>query len=95
MPQNMIKLVESVKREYQLGMPDGMDDSFLKRIQYLFKRIEELEAVAVPFARSWFSNKDFNVEMLEVYKSDCKRAFDAIDSRNAYIPEQKYEIPAE
>lgn len=87
-------MVDSVKREYNMGMPDGMDESFLKRIPYLFRRIEELESALIPFARCFHTNRDVNVEMLNVYKSDCKKAFEMVDSHNAYVPEVVYEIPA-
>lgn len=92
--RNRIGLVESIKREYAIGMPDGMNEDFLKRLPVLFKRIEELEATLTPFARAYNNNKGFNVTMLDIYKSDCEQAFDMLDPSNSVKIEKKYEYPA-
>lgn len=79
-----------------MNLPDGMDEQFLKKIPFLFKRIEELESALVPFARIFKVNERFDLEMLEVYKADCKRAFDKLDSTQPYrFATPPMEYPAE
>lgn len=81
---NFIEIVDGIRKEMAMHMPDGMDEQFLKKIPFLFKRIEELETALVPFARVFKVNERFSLGMLEVYKTDCKKAFDVLDSTQPY-----------
>lgn len=95
MKSNLIKIVEQVEKEYQMGMPDGLTNEFLVNIRVLFGRINELERALIPFARAYSVNKPFKEEMLNIYKSDCENAFDMLDSRKGIQLPKAVEIPAE
>lgn len=95
LPKNLIVVVDSVKREMELGMPNGMTDGFMRKIPFLLRRIDELEAALVPFARAYEVNEKFTEEMVQVYKVDTMKAAAVMDRRNSIeMPKQLPEIPA-
>jgi len=95
MAQNLIPIVEEIQREYSRGMPDGMNEDFLKRIPILFKRIGELEVALAPFARAFLNNEASTTELIYVYKNDCAKALDVINSGNGRPIPRQVEMPAE
>ena len=89
--------VESIKNYMRKGYPEGIAP-LLKDIPVLFGRIEELERALVPFARKGPGNND-GVPLLQVYHSDCQKAFNVLSSDKANdgvmtTPEPEY-WPAE
>ena len=86
--KNRITEVESIKLEFSKGMPDGLDEQFLKKIPILFERIHELEIALIPFANAYTVNQNVfkntshtPPELLNVYLENCKRAFDILNSK--------------
>lgn len=84
--QNFIGLVNDIKKEYDRGMPNGLDEQFFKKLPHLFRRLEELETALVPFARAAVREKDFGGDVYTVNAQDCIRAYDVLDPQNAYNP---------
>jgi hypothetical protein len=94
--RNHIKLVEEVITRKNKGYPTGVDDTSLKQIPILLKRIEELENALAPFARV-ASRFDSNTqELVDVYAKDCREAFSALDlSDSIQLRPQEILYPAE
>jgi hypothetical protein len=79
---NRIPDVERIQHAMRLGWPEGTSELH-KEVPVLLKRIEELEAALVPFARVATSEAKAAApaNLVHVYLKDCVKAFDALDSR--------------
>jgi hypothetical protein len=80
---NHINFVEAIRNDIAKDMPNGMDSSFLNKVPFLIKRIDELEAALVPFARAYNMNKQYNKPAAMVNTSDLKHADDMMDPKQS------------
>lgn len=94
--QNLSKLCEDIVKEYTMGMPDGVDEVFLRKLPVLFERINELEQALYPFAR--LGNRSLSnaekAELIYCNTKDCVEAYNVLDSNQAYVPKKTYYYPA-
>ena len=94
--QNYMAFVDKLQRDYNRGMPDGLDEQYLKQITYLFKRIQELEVALAPFAYTHYREGKFGGKVYSVNVESCQRAGDVLDPNNAMpIPVERPGIPAQ
>jgi hypothetical protein len=82
MPNRKV-LADKVREEYKNGLPDGLDEQFMRRMPVLFDRIRELERALTPFIRAQRANEQYPKELVEVYYKDLIRARDVMDPRQS------------
>lgn len=94
---NLIDPVQAILKQVRTGYPEGIEP-IVKQLPVLFERINELESALAPFARAALNAGDNNgLPMIQVYLSDAKNAFNALDSRQS-VPvhaNQEQYLPAE
>lgn len=93
--QNHINIVNSIKKDIALHLPNGMDEQFLKKIPYLLKRINELELALVPFAKKHAQggHPTTTASDVNVSRFDCEFAWQMLDPKNSVQMERKVEYP--
>ncbi len=96
MASNKMKFVEKVRKDYDIGLPDGLGGEFMRNLPVLFARISELERALIPFARIAERERKFGKELVEVYRKDCEQAFDMVAYDKAQpLPATEIWYPAE
>lgn len=86
--------VETIKKYLAANLPNGIDESFLKKIPFLLKRIQELEEALYPLAYYYNMNENNEASTFLINKSDGARAREMLDPKQSYREEKKYEYPA-
>lgn len=51
MKQNILELLQAVRKRVRAGFPNGVDAESHRQIPFLINRVEELESALAPFAR--------------------------------------------
>lgn len=89
-------LADNMKDQYSKGMPDGIDERYIREaIPVLFRRIEELQNALKPFAKVGLAEKGVNKELVTVYHADCDAACNVMAYENSIQPKKEEYWPAE
>lgn len=82
---NLINETERVKKQMQMGWPDGTSELH-RDIPTLFRRIEELENALVPFAHvALIERNTSNDRLVSVYLKHCRAAMEKIDKNQSAV----------
>ena len=93
---NLRILTDNLKMEYAKGMPDGIDERYIKvAIPLLFQRIDELQNALKPFAKVSLIEKNTNIELVSVYHRDVDIALSVLDYDQSVQPKKEVYYPAE
>jgi hypothetical protein len=94
---NHIFIVEEVDKRVRTGYPNGVDETSIKQLPLLLKRIQELENALAPFARIGARSGPGELPLQNCYTKDCVEAYNVLDPSNTWRakPVQQQEIPAE
>jgi hypothetical protein len=76
---NLIALVEEARKRVRAGFPEGSDNISAQQLPILLRRIDELEAALMPFARIGSRIDSTTPELVDCYRNHCAKAYEVLD----------------